>query len=84
MTTEQINIEALALYVRVDGNTFLAPISPDRAAMFLGMVAAFQADTPEKTRLIRMPDSVGDLVDAAGQELGRHIEAVKSKKGTPV
>lgn len=80
MTTEQINIEALALYVRVGGKTFLAPISPERANIFLGMVSAFQTGAPEKTNLIAMPDSVADLVDAAGAELGRHIDSIKAKK----
>lgn len=78
--SQKINIEALAVYVRVDGETFLAPISPERASMFLGMISAFQSGSPEKTNLIRMPGSVAELVDAAGAELGKHIDSIKAKK----
>lgn len=80
---EKINIEAIALYVRVGGKTFLAPIAPETSAMFLGLVSAFQPGRPEMPRLIAMPESVSDLVDAAGVALGEHIDAIKAQKAEP-
>lgn len=75
--TSPINIEAIAVYVQIDGKVCLAPIAEESAHMFVQMLPAFQPGLPEKTKLIQMPDAVASLVNAAGVALGASIDEAR-------
>lgn len=75
-----INIEAIAVYVRIDGKVCLAPVSEEMAQAFVAMLSAFQPGQPKATKLIHMPDSVASLVNAAGVALGMAIDEAHTEK----
>lgn len=75
-----INIEAIAVYVRIDGKVCLAPIAEEMSQAFVGMLSAFQSGQPKATKLILMPDSVSSLVNAAGVSLGVAIDEARAIK----
>lgn len=72
-------IDAIAVYVVIEGKVCLAPIAEESAEVFVAMLSAFQAGSPRETKLIHMPDSVARHVHAAGLEL---ITAI-NKKAAP-
>lgn len=72
------HVTAISVYLVVDGKLCMAPISPESATMFVGMLPAFQQGQPAAARLIGMPPSVAQHVEAAGRALGEVILARKA------
>ena len=70
-------IDAIAVYVVIEGKVCLAPIAEESAEVFVAMLSAFQAGQPRGTKLIHMPDSVARHVVNAGKELGAEIAKKK-------
>lgn len=81
MTTS--NITGISVYLMIDGQLCLAPIAGEQAAMFVGMLPAFQSGQPKAARLIGMPADVAQHVAAAGEALGKHFERAQAQKGKP-
>lgn len=75
------NIEAVAVIIKVDGRTTLAPIDPAGAQLFVGMIAAFQAGAPKETKLIVLPEHVVQHVEAMSVALREAITSRAPKGG---
>ncbi|MDA8455291.1 hypothetical protein M4R22_11010 [Acidovorax sp. GBBC 3334] len=73
-----MNIEAISVFVKIDGRVVLAPIASDSAQLFMGMLPAFQEGSPERATVYVMPSEVADHVEAAGRALG---DVLKMRKG---
>lgn len=71
MTATQIT--GISLYLMVDGQLCLAPISPESVHMFVGMLPAFQHDQPKTAKLIAMPPAVAQHIEAASRTLAECI-----------
>lgn len=71
-----MNIEAVSIYVKIDGRVVLAPIAQAKAQLFMGMLPAFQEGQPSKASVYVMPKEVADHVEAAG----RAVHSVLTKK----
>lgn len=70
-------IDAIAVYVIIDGKVCLAPVAAEMSEAFIGMLSAFQAGQQRETKLIRLPDSVARHVVNAGKELAAEITKKK-------
>lgn len=79
------NIEAVSVFVVVDGRLCLAPIPAESAPLLIGLIAPLQDGQPKETRLVVMPPSVAEHVEAAGKALGRAINqrASSNTEGKP-
>lgn len=79
-----MKIEQVAIFIRVDGRTTLAPIDPQIAEAFVQMLSAFQTGSPKETKLVVLPKRIvkklGDLTDALAQEIALREQA-KAQKG---
>lgn len=73
-----MNIEAISLFVKIDGRLVLAPIASDKAQLFMGMLSAFQEGSPEKATVYVMPAEVAEHVEAAGRKLS---DVLQQRKG---
>jgi hypothetical protein len=74
-----MNIEAVSVYLKIDGRVLLAPIAQDKAQLFMGMLPAFQEGQPSQASVYVMPKEVADHVEAAGRAL--HANLTKNKGG---
>ncbi|WP_315128037.1 hypothetical protein [Comamonas antarctica] len=74
------HVTAISIYVMVDGQLCLAPISPDGAAMFIRMLPAFQPGQPEAAKLVAMPAAVAKHVEAAGRALGECVDSQRARR----
>ena len=59
-------IDAISVFIQIDGQTCLAPIDQSNADFFLKMLSAFQTGSPPETKLIKLPKDVADKVAAVG------------------
>jgi hypothetical protein len=75
-----MNIEAVSVYVKIDGRVVLAPIAQEKAQLFMGMLPAFQEGHPSKATVYVMPKEVADHVEAAGRALNKKL--TKKQGGT--
>ncbi len=73
------NIEAVSVFVMVDGRLCLAPIPAESAPLLVGLIAPLQDGQPKETKLVVMPPSVAKHVEAAGKALAY---AIKQRAGT--
>lgn len=67
------HVTAISVYLMVDGQLCLAPISPESVHMFVGMLPAFQHDQPKTAKLIAMPPAVAQHIEAASRTLAECI-----------
>lgn len=67
------HVTAISVYLMVDGQLCLAPISPESVHMFVGMLPAFQHDQPKTAKLIAMPPAVAQHIEAASRTLAEFI-----------
>ena len=72
-----MNIAGISVYIEVDGRQCFAPIKPECAELFIGMLPAFQALDSRKARMIEMPESVWKHVRAAGTAMEKAIDAAQ-------
>lgn len=79
MTASTPNISGISIYIQVDGQLCLAPITAESATLFVGMLPVFQHGQPKEAQLMRLPEEVAKHVAAAGQALARHIESQRAK-----
>lgn len=75
-----MNIEAISVFVKIDGRLVLAPIASDSAQLFMGMLPAFQEGRPTMATVYVMPAEVADHVEAAGRALG---DVLQKRKRAP-
>ena len=75
-----MTIEAVSVYVKIDGRVVLAPIAQEKAQLFMRMLPVFQEGQPSEASVNVMPKEVADHVEAAGREL--HAMLTKKKGGT--
>ena len=69
-----MNITGISLFIEVDGRQCFAPIKPECAEIFIGMLAAFQDSDGRAARLLQVPDSVWQHVKAAGRAMDFSIK----------
>lgn len=62
-------VEGISVFVKIDGQFCVVPITAESGEMFIGMLSAFQSGSPKQTRLIRLPEAVSKHVKAAGEAL---------------
>lgn len=74
-------ITGISVYLMVDGQLCLAPIFPECAAMFVGMLPAFQRDQPEAAKLIAMPPAVAVHIEAASRALAECVDKQSAARG---
>lgn len=67
-------IEAVSVFVMLDGRLCLAPIPTQSEAILIGLIAPLQDGQPKETKLVVMPPSVAKHVQAAGKALGYAIK----------
>ena len=72
-----MNITGISVYIEVDGRQCFAPIKPECAELFVGMLPAFQALGDGKARMIKLPGSVWKHVRAAGSAMEKAIDAAQ-------
>lgn len=77
------NLEGISVFVKINGEFCLAPIAAESAETFVGMISAFQAGAPKETRLICLPADVAAHVKAAGQAIGKAVDAARATGAKP-
>ena len=82
-----MNIEQVAIFIRVDGRTTLAPIDPNMAEAFVGMLSAFQTGTPNETKLVVLPKhtvkQLGAMTAALAREIALRQQSKQKKAESP-
>lgn len=74
----QPNITAISIFIEVDGRLCLAPIAPESAQIFVGMLSSYQSNPDKGTTLYPIPDEARDCVYRAGQIIGECINKGKT------
>ena len=72
-----MTIEAVSVYVKIDGRVVLAPIAQEKAQLFMRMLPVFQEGQPSKATVYVMPKEVADHVEAAGRAISGVLQQLK-------
>lgn len=78
--TDQQTIESVAIFVRINGQTALAPIDPALAQVFVNMLHIYQTGFPNGTQLFRLPASAADPVAALTAAIMQELASCEQKK----
>lgn len=76
-----MNIQAISVFIQVDGQKCFAPIQPEFAELFMRMLPAFQHGDGKTGTLLVMPEEAARHVEAAGQAIGDVVMKAIAKKG---
>ena len=74
-------IDAISVFIQIDGPTCLAPIDQSNADVFLKMLFTSQTGSPPETKLIKLPKEIADKVFAVGTPIYEaSMKAKETKK----
>ena len=76
-----MNIEAISVFLKIDGRVVLAPIASKSAQLFVGMLPAFQEGQPKQAKMYVMPPEVTVHIENAGRALGGVMEKKRDDAG---
>lgn len=76
-----MNITAITVLVEIDGQICLAPINPETAHVFIGMLPVYQPSNGKTAQLIKLPPDITKHVYAIGKALAERKQPANQGEG---